>query len=45
MSRYPVKRKEAVLKKLLPSYNGTVVEVACEEGILAQIIYNWCSKA
>jgi len=45
MSRYSVKRKEAVLKKLLPPHNRTVAEVAREEGISAQTIYNWRSKA
>ncbi len=45
MSRYPVKRKESVLKKLLPPHNRTVAEVAREEGITAQTIYNWRSKA
>lgn len=45
MSRYPVKRKEAVLKKLLPPHNRTVAEVVRDEGISAQTVYNWRSKA
>lgn len=45
MPRYSVKRREAVLKKLLPPYNKTVADVAREEGISAHTIYNWRSKA
>lgn len=45
MTRYSKERKEAVLKKLLPPINMTVAEVAREEGITAQTLYNWRYKA
>ena len=41
MSRYSEERKEAVLKKLLPPLNMTVAEVAQQEGISEQTLYNW----
>ena len=42
---YSIERKESILKKLLPPINKTVVEVASEEGISAQTLYSWRSKA
>jgi transposase-like protein len=41
MARYSMERKEAVLKKLLPPNNRTVISVAAEEGISDQTLYNW----
>lgn len=41
MPRYSPERKEAVLKKLLPPYNRTAAEVAREEGLSLQTLYNW----
>lgn len=34
-------RKEAVLKKLLPPLNRSVAQLAAEEGISEQTLYNW----
>jgi len=42
---YPQERKEAILKKLLPPVNKSVTEVAREEGISVQTLYNWRAKA
>jgi len=42
---YPLERKEAILKKLLPPVNQSVAEVAREEGISIQTIYSWQIKA
>ena len=41
MSRYSEERKEAVLKRLLPPLNMTVAEVAQQECISEQTLYNW----
>lgn len=41
MARYSMERKEAVLKKLLPPNNRAVTQVAQEEGISDQTLYNW----
>ena len=41
MARYSNERKEAVLKKLLPPLNMTVTEVAKQENISVQTLYNW----
>lgn len=41
MTRYSLERREAVLKKLLPPNNRTVISVAAEEGISDQTLYNW----
>lgn len=41
MPRYSDERKEAVLKKLLPPLNMTAAEVAKQEGIARQTLYNW----
>ena len=45
MTRYSQERKEAVLKFLLPPHNMTVVEVAKQENIAANNLYNWRNKA
>ena len=45
MARYSQERKEAILKKLLPPHNLTVVEVAREEGIAVQTLYHRRDKA
>ncbi len=45
MTRYSSERKEVILKKLLPPHNMTVAEVARQEGISAQTLYNWRDKA
>lgn len=44
MKRYSPERKDAVLAKLLPPYNRSVTEVAKEEGISDQTLYNWLRK-
>ena len=41
MPRYSDERKAAVLKKLLPPVNRSVPDVAKEEGISEQTLYNW----
>ncbi len=45
MAKYSVERKESVMKKLLPPINMTVAEVATEEGISEQTLYNWRDRA
>lgn len=45
MARYSQERKEAILSKLLPPHNKTVMEVASEESISAKTLYTWCDKA
>lgn len=45
MARYPSERKAAILNKLLPPLNMTVAEVAREEGVSEQTLYNWRTKA
>jgi transposase-like protein len=45
MARYSSERKESILKKLLPPLNMTVAEVARQEGVSAQTLYNWRDKA
>ena len=44
MPRYSQERKAAVLKKLLPPHNRTVVSVAAEEGISDVTLYNWLKQ-
>lgn len=44
MPRYSEERKAAVLKKLLPPVNRTVVSVATEEGIADVTLYNWLKQ-
>lgn len=41
MPRYCEERKAAVLKKLLPPVNRTVVSVSAEEGISDVTLYSW----
>ncbi len=45
MTRYSSERKEAILKKLLPPQNMTVAEVARQEGMAPQTLYNWRDQA
>ena len=44
MARYSEERKSAILKKLLPPQNRTVVAVATEEGISDATLYNWLKQ-
>ena len=44
MPHYSAERKAAVLKKLLPPANRSVPDVAKEEGISEQTLYNWRNK-
>ena len=44
LKRYSPERKEAVLTKLLPPHNRCVTDVAKEEGISEQTLYNWLKK-
>lgn len=44
MALYSEERKEAVLSKLLPSYNMTVAELARQEGISEPPLYTWRNK-
>ena len=41
MPHYSEERKSAILKKLLPPNNRSVPDVAREEGISEQTLYNW----
>jgi transposase-like protein len=43
--RYAKERKEAVLRKMLPPHNRSVVELAEEEGISAATLYLWRKQA
>jgi transposase-like protein len=45
MTRYSSERKASILKKLLPPLNMTVAEVARQEGISEQTLYNWRNNA
>jgi len=45
MSHYSEERKAAVLKKLLPPHNQSIIETAREEGISKAALYNWRNKA
>lgn len=45
MPRYSEERKQQILNKLLPPFNMTVAEVARNEGIGQQTLYNWRDKA
>jgi len=45
MRKYSSERKAAVLKKLLPPHNQSVVCVSREEGISEATLYNWLKKA
>jgi transposase-like protein len=44
MPRYSEERKAAVLKKLLPPKNRSVVQVATEEGISDVTLYSWLKQ-
>ncbi|TNC79347.1 MAG: IS3 family transposase, partial [Oleiphilus sp.] len=44
MPRYSEERKTAVLKKLLPPQNRSVVSVAAEEGISDVTLYSWLKQ-
>lgn len=45
MSHYSQERKEAVLKKLLPPHNQSIIETSRNEGISEATLYNWRNKA
>jgi len=45
MPRYSEERKAAVLKKLLPLQNRSVVSVAADEGIFDVTLYSWLKIA
>lgn len=45
MPSYSEERKQAILSKLLPPLNMSVAEVARNEGIGLQTLYNWRDKA
>lgn len=45
MPRYTHERKTAVLNKLLPPNNASVVEVSLSEGINQSTLYTWLNKA
>lgn len=44
MPRYSNERKAAVLNKLLPPHNRTVVSVSAEEGISDVTLYSWLKQ-
>ena len=44
MPRYSEELKTAVLKKLLPPQNRSVVQVAAEEGISDVTLYSWLKQ-
>lgn len=43
--RYPKERKEAILKKMMPPHNRSVIDLAREEGISEATLYNWRREA
>jgi transposase-like protein len=43
--RYSKERKEAVLCKMMPPHNRSLVELAKEEGISEATLYNWRREA
>jgi transposase-like protein len=43
--RYSKERKEAVLKKMMPPHNRSIIELAREEGIRKAILYLWHRQA
>lgn len=45
MKRYPLERKEAILRKMAPPQNMSVAELARQEGVSEVTLYNWRSKA
>lgn len=45
MPRYTQEQKQAVLERMMPPHNGTVVEIARETGITESTLYNWRMEA
>ena len=45
MSTYSPERKQAILSKLLPPNNKSVAQVAREESMAEQTLYNWRKQA
>jgi len=43
--RYSKERKEAVLRKMMPPQNRSIVALAKEEGIAEVTLYNWRREA
>lgn len=43
--KYSNERRKAILKKLLPPHNHTVMEADKEEGTSAATLYNWRNEA
>jgi len=43
--RYSPKRKEAVLRKMMPPYNRPIKQLAEEEGISEATLFNWRKQA
>jgi transposase-like protein len=43
--RYSTKRKEVVLKKMIPPHNRSIKKLALEEGISEATLYNWRQEA
>ncbi len=43
--RYPIERKAAVLKKMLPPNNQTISRLAKEEGIAQGTLYSWRAQS
>ncbi len=43
--RYSSKRKEAVLRKMMPPYNRPIKQLAEEEGISEATLFNWRKQA
>jgi len=43
--RYSPKRKDVVLKKMMPPHNRTIKQLATEEGISEATLYNWRQEA
>lgn len=45
MPRYAAERKDALLRKLLPPHNLSVAELARQEGMSEQTLYDWRKHA
>ncbi|WP_410402937.1 transposase [Halopseudomonas pelagia] len=45
MPSYAPESKEALLRKLLPPHNLSVAELAQQEGMSEQTLYNWRKQA
>lgn len=43
--KYSKKRREAILKKMLPPENKSIAQIAEDEGICASTLYNWRQAA